>query len=375
MKALEDSDHRPTAELGTLVSLLSAIVDSSEDAIVSKTLDGIITSWNRGAEKIFGYTAAEAIGQSIRIIIPPERQSEEDYVLGQLRLGHKVEHFETVRLTKDGRRLDISLTVSPVKDPNGRVVGASKIARDITEKKQIDLERELARQQLLDAISARDDFIAIAAHELRNPLNVLLLIWRLLDRTVRPGNSDQVKNLLDKSRVQLERLGALIDRLLDVARVQAGTFEMYLERFDLIGLIREVVNRFAVENSATSISLELEPQIEGTWDRLRLDQVFTNLISNAVKYGAGKPIEVRASSVGNQVLVSIKDHGAGISGEDLPRIFDRFGRGAASSADRGLGMGLWITRQIVEAHGGTVVADSTIGKGSSFSVRLPLQPE
>jgi PAS domain S-box-containing protein len=136
---------RSGVEVDTLVSLLSSVVDSSEDAIVSKTLDGIITSWNRAAEKIFGYTAEEAIGRSIRLIIPPERQQEEDYVLGQLRRGEKVDHFETERLTKDGRRLDISLTVSPVRDATGKVVGASKIARDITEKKQLERERELAQ--------------------------------------------------------------------------------------------------------------------------------------------------------------------------------------------------------------------------------------
>jgi signal transduction histidine kinase len=254
------------------------------------------------------------------------------------------------------------------------VVGASKIARDITEKKQLEQDREFVRQQLVEAVAARDDFIAVAAHELRNPLNVLMLVWQLLDRVSGySARSSQVKNLFEKSRIQLERLGALIDRLLDVARVQAGTFDLYLESFDLSALIREVVNRFVIENSAIPITLELEPRIEGTWDRLRLDQVFTNLVSNAIKYGMEKPIVVSTSVSGDQVLVKVQDEGVGLSAEDLTRIFDRFERVNTSSPNKGLGLGLWITKQIVEAHCGTVLVDSEIGRGSTFSVRLPLR--
>jgi PAS domain S-box-containing protein len=376
LKDSEETTRRSGIEVDALVSLLSAIVDSSEDAIVSKTLHGIITSWNRAAERIFGYTAEEAIGRSIRLIIPPERQQEEDYVLAQLRRGEKVEHFETMRLTKDGRRLDISLTVSPIRDAAGRIVGASKIARDISEKKRLEREQELMRQQLVEAVAARDDLIAVAAHELRNPLNVLTLVWQLLDRVAtHPGKSGQVKTLFEKSRVQLERLGALIDRLLDVARVRAGSFDLYKETFDLSGLIREVVARFVMENSAISISLELEPCLEGTWDRLRLDQVITNLVSNAIKYGREKPIAVSSSTKGGDALVRVQDNGIGISAQDLPRIFDQFGRAPtpSSASNPGLGMGLWITKQIVMAHGGTIRVESEDGRGSTFIVRLPLQ--
>jgi PAS domain S-box-containing protein len=370
----KEPGYNSKIETDALASLLSAIVDSSEDAIVSKTLDGIITSWNRSAEKMFGYTAAEAVGRSIRLIIPAERQSEEDYVLDQIGRGKKVEHFETVRVRKDGTRLDISLTVSPVRDRTGTVIGASKIARDITEKKQLEREREIAQQQLVQAVAARDDFIAVAAHELRNPLNVLMLVWRLLERVVGySSQSREVKNLFDKSRAQLERLGALIERLLDIARVQAGTFDLYRERFDLVALIRDVVNRFATEHSKISISSRLEPRLEGTWDRLRLDQVITNLVSNAIKYGQGKPIMVAASSTGDDVLLKVQDQGIGIAPEDLGRIFERFGRADTSSANRGLGMGLWITRQIVEAHGGSVRVESECGLGSTFFVQLPRQ--
>ncbi|MBV8807107.1 MAG: HAMP domain-containing histidine kinase, partial [Acidobacteriaceae bacterium] len=247
------------------------------------------------------------------------------------------------------------------------------IARDITDKKQLERERELARQQLAEAVASRDELIAVAAHELRNPLNVLTLVWQLMERMADdPSRSRQVKALFEKSRVQLERLGALIDRLLDVARVQAGSFDLYCENFDLSELIREVVSRFKIEHSAVPISLELEDHIEGRWDRLRLDQVITNLMSNALKYGMENAVVVSASSINGHVLVKVQDQGIGILPKDSTRIFDRFRHASTSPPNKGLGMGLWITKQIVTAHGGTIRVESELGEGSTFIVELPL---
>jgi PAS domain S-box-containing protein len=353
-----------------LVSLLSAIVNSSDDAIVSKTLDGIVTSWNPAAERMFGYTAAEAIGRSIRLIIPPELQAEEDFVLNQIRRGQKVDHFETVRQTKDGRRLDISLTVSPIRDAEGVVVGASKTARDITDKKEMERERESTRLQLAQALAARDEFIAVAAHELRSPLNALVLLWQLLERIPGLSVTPAARKYIERSRMQLARLSSLVDRLLDVTRVRFGTFDLSREKFELTGLIREVANRFATESCA--LSLELEPRIEGVWDRLRIDQVVSNLVSNAIKYGKGKPIVVTASVDGDHAVLSVRDNGDGISSADFDRIFERFERVAERSQCAGLGLGLWITKRIVESHDGTVAVESELGKGSTFIVRLPL---
>lgn len=353
-------------------ALLSAIIESSDDAIISKTLDGIVTSWNAAAEKMFGFTVAEAIGQSIRMIIPPERQEEEDYVLNQIRSGEKVDHFETIRQTKDGRRLNVSLTVSPVRDAEGLVVGASKIVRDVTLQKETERERNAAMEKLAKALAERDEFIAVAAHELRNPLNVLTLLWRLMDRTLDRSRTSADGSLFEKSGAQLARLSSLVDRLLDVTRIRSGTFDLYLETFDLSSLIREVANRFTIANSAIPISLQLEPRIEGTWDQLRIDQVVTNLVSNAVKYGLEKPIAITAFRNDHQAIITVRDGGIGISPEHLNSIFERFVRATTCSKSEGLGMGLWITKQIVEAHGGTVVADSELGKGSIFTVRIPL---
>jgi PAS domain S-box-containing protein len=354
--------------------LLSAIVESSHDAIVSKTLDGVITSWNKAAERIFGYTAQEAIGRSIRIIIPPECQAEEDYILSQIRRGQWIDHFETVRQAKDGRRLSISLTVSPIRNAQGVIVGASKIARDITEQKRLQAEREellareqAMRQELAEAVAARDELIAVAAHELRNPLNALALSWQLLYRMADdPTKASQLQSFLARSRTHLDRLSALIDRLLDIARVRAGTLDLHRERFDLSGLLREIVGRFAAEDPGLPISLELASRIEGEWDRLRIDQAIANLVSNAVKYGAGKPIVVGASLDGRDVVVSVRDHGVGIARKDLSRIFDRFERGVGRSREDGSSLGLCIAKRIVEAHGGNVVAESALGQGSAL---------
>jgi PAS domain S-box-containing protein len=361
-------------------ALLSAIVDSSYDAIASKNLNGIVTSWNRTAKGLFGYTAAEMIGQSITKIIPTELWGEENHLLACIRRGEKVEHFETIRQAKDGRRLNVSLTISPVRDSRGVIIGASKIARDITEKKRLEREREelLAREQLAsrrlqEAVAARDELIAVAAHELRNPLNVFLLTIELLDRlSATPAGLDKARTLLAKTRKQLNHMSALIDRLLDVTRVRAGTFELYRERFELGGLLNEVVGRFRNENPALPLSLKLDAAIEGEWDRLRIDQAVTNLISNAVKYGMQKPIDVSARVVGGDAVVRVRDHGPGIPPEDQLRIFDRFEHVTETLSSRGLGLGLWITRQIVQAHGGTIFAKSEMGKGSTFVMNLPL---
>jgi PAS domain S-box-containing protein len=367
--------------------LLSAIVDSSDDAIISKTLDGIIMSWNRAAESMFGYTAAEAIGRHISLIIPHERHAEEEMVLEHIWRGDKIDHFETIRQAKDGRRLNISLTVSPVKDDQGRIIGASKSARDITEKKRLEHERqeqlellekevrarEKAQAILAEALNARDDFIAVAAHEFRNPLNVFVLTLQLLHRVARDTvGASQVQELVEKSRVQVGRLSLLVDRLLDVTRIRTGTFELRREMFDLGGLIREVVSRFASEPCPAPISLDLELGIAGYWDRIRLDQALTNLLSNAIKYGRQKPISVSASVENNHAVVRVLDQGIGISPENLTQIFERFERIATKSGKEGLGLGLWITKQIVEAHGGKIAAESKPEEGSVFTISLPI---
>jgi PAS domain S-box-containing protein len=391
-----------------VISLLAAIVDSSADAIVSKTLDGMITSWNRGAERMFGYSAAEAIGRNITLIIPPERHAEEEHVLACIRRGESVRQFETIRRAKDGRLLDISLSVSPVRDADGRIIGASKLACEITESKRLARQRdellireqaalrevqrtnrllneqvELLRQEVLarqkaeaelaEALDARDEFIAVAAHELRNPLNVSVLTLQVLHRASSdPSRSPQMHIPAEKLGDQLRRLSGLIDQLFDMTQIRSKGFELYRETFDVCDLIKEVAARFVAMHSNITISLDLTTGIQGTWDRTRIDQAVTNIMSNAIKYGRQRPITVNASIDGREAVVRIKDQGVGMSHEVLERIFDRFERGAHGSRKDGLGLGLWITKKIVDAHGGSIVAESEPEKGTVFIMRLPL---
>src|SRR5689334_15383868 len=218
---------RPDWQADVTAARLASIIESSDDAIVSKTLDGIITSWNRGAEQMFGYSAAEAIGQHITLIIPLERHAEEDNVLAHIRRGEKIDHYETVRQAKDGRKLDISLTVSPIKDAQGRVVGASKIARDITLRKRADEERErlmarveAARRTAEEANRLKDDFLATVSHELRNPLNSIVGWAGLL----RSGTLDEkaVARAVDAILRSAQAQDQIISDLLDVARIVNG---------------------------------------------------------------------------------------------------------------------------------------------------------
>jgi PAS domain S-box-containing protein len=360
-------------------AILSAVVNSSDDAIISKTVRGVILTWNKAAEGMFGYSESEAIGQNITLIIPPERRAEEEYVLEQILQGKKVDHFETVRLTKDGRKLDISLTVSPITSEKGEILGASKIARNITERKRLEREREAllaaeqeARRELTEALSIRDEFVGVAAHELRSPLHSAMMSVELLRRlSANPEGLPRLRSHIEKIKTQLDRFTLLVDRLLDVTRIRAGIFQLSLEKFKLGRLIHEVVDRFP--NERIEISLDVEQNVEVCWDRVRTDQAITNLVSNAVKYGQKKPILLAASADSSCAIVSVRDEGIGISPDGMKRVFDRFERLSPNAGVDGMGLGLWITKQIVEKHGGTISVESTLGKGSIFTISLPLK--
>jgi PAS domain S-box-containing protein len=361
-----------------LMGWTTAIIDSSQDAIISKTLDGRIRTWNKAAEKTFGYRAEEVVGQPMMLIIPPELRGEEEEILGRISCGERVDHLETVRLTRDGRRVDISAAISPIKDASGKVIGASNVAREITQRKLAELEREriLRREQescrrLAEAVAARDEFLAMAAHELRKPLHVFrLMLFRLYTSL---KDAPEVTSIHQKCEGQLDRLSSLVDRLLDVARAQTGQFDLHIETFDLCNLVREVVGRFSTERPEIPIYTDLDETIAGRWDRLWIDEALTNLLSNAIKYGNMKPIVARAFSVDGYAILKVCDGGSGIRTADLERIFDRFERATHQPEDRtlGIGLGLWITKRIAEAHGGTVSAESEFGNGSVFTLTLP----
>lgn len=543
-------------------ALLAAIVQSSSDTIFSKTLDGIITSWNPAAERMYGYTAEEIIGKSVNLLVPGDLPGEIPTMLDRVARGERIEHHETRRVRKDGTEVSVSISVSPIQNTSGDIIGAATIARDITERVRMEEERgrllagekhareaaewarervsflaaasavlgtsldveatltnlawlavprvadfctvlildetgelrrlvaahvdperialaeelerrypptpdsgtyrilttgepdmvevitdemlvrgardpdhlrlmreleigsyisaplvargrilgvislvmaesgrhyssedlslvmDLARRagtavdnaalytEVQEALRLREEFLSIASHELRTPLTALQLQVQLLRRQIGAGGAipvDLSSRVVEGVERQVKRLGRLTNDLLDVSRIAAGRFELDTSRFDLGTLAEEVVARFEDELAAAGSAVEVRRTgpASGTWDRHRLDQVIANLLSNAVKYGAGRPIRVQVSADGTSACLSVSDEGHGIAEENLIRIFERFERVETVSRTAGLGLGLFIARQIVEAHGGTIRAESVPDRGSTFIVELP----
>ena len=272
-------------------ALLAAIVESSDDVIVSKTLDGTITSWNPAAERTFGYTAAEAVGRNIRLIIPPDRWSEEDEVLARIRRGERVDHFETIRRAKDGHLINVSLVISPVKDESGKIVGASKVARDITDRKLMEQERErllslerLSRERAEEANRLKDEFLAVVSHELRSPLNAIMGWASLLQAR---DLDEQTSRAIETIQRNAQTQNQLIGDLLDVSRIVSGQLRLNIRPFELASVIRAAIEVIRPSAEAKSILIDtlLDPSAGPvTGDPDRLQQVFWNLLSNAVKF-------------------------------------------------------------------------------------------
>src|SRR5688572_5034252 len=219
---------------------LAAIVESSDDAIVSKTLEGVITSWNKGAERIFGYTAEEAVGRSITMLIPADRQAEEPEILRRILTGERVDHFETIRQRKDGRLINVSVTISPVRGPGGRIIGASKVARDVTEQKRVEQELKAAKEAAEAASRAKDDFLSVLSHELRTPLTPVLAAVSFLANN--PAVTvEELRGHPDMIRRNVETEARLVDDLLDLTRIARGKIRLHFEVADAHAVARNAV--------------------------------------------------------------------------------------------------------------------------------------
>lgn len=252
----------------------------------------------------------------------------------------------------------------------------------------LELGEELARRvvaamenarlfkEARDAIGIRDDFLSIAGHELRTPLTALQLQVLSIERMLK-GEIDveKIRARAEKAARNVVRLSTLVNELLDISRISAGRLTLQLSQFDLSEPVFEVLGRMADElvRAGCTIDVKLEGELRGSWDRLRIEQIVTNLVSNATKYGQGKPIEVRLSPRAGKACLSVRDFGVGISPEDQKRIFERFERAVPSRHSWGLGLGLWIARQLIEAHGGTIRVESAPGAGATFEVELALE--
>ncbi|HZQ35444.1 MAG TPA: PAS domain S-box protein [Dehalococcoidia bacterium] len=481
--------------------LLAAVVACSHDAILTKTMDGTITSWNAGAERLYGYTAAEAIGQPVTLIIPPEQPDEFPAIMARLARGERVEHFETVRRHKDGHHIDVSLTVSPLISADGAILGASAVARDIGERKRLEAERrrqdaalrasEEKYRSLFGSISQgfcilevlwtaggeasdlrylevnpafeqqtglrhatgktardlygglepswlatvagvartgepvryqdyvaaldrwfdvyffrlpepnedriaaiftdvtarmrreaeREAFIAAMTHDLKSPLATIQGTAQLLARRAQRAESvasGQLNPGLATIQTATGRMAAMLNELLDVARIQQGrALDLQLADCDLVALCREVLAEQQALTTRHTLQLDCElTTVVGRWDRARLERVLRNLVGNAVKYspaGGAVRMAVQEDSRTAEVVLSVTDEGLGIPAADLPELFRAFRRGRnVTDQIPGSGIGLVSVQQVVEQHGGSVSATSVEGKGSSFVVRLPL---
>ncbi len=333
---------------------LAAIIHDSDDAIITKRMDGIITSWNPAAERLFGYTAREMIGQRISMIMPADMEDEFPGIMRRLARGEHIDHYETIRRTKSGRMIDVSVSISPIRNSAGRIVGASDITRDISDR------RALERKQR--------EFLAMVAHDLRSPLTSIKGFAQLMQRRETYSSTGTAAIL---NQVQL--IERLVEDVLEITRLDENRQDVTFAPVDLTALVQAIIDRTQALLPTERIALHAPDEaVGGTWDVLRIEQALGNVLSNAVKYAPTGPIDVTLTPADTYVEITVRDHGHGIPADDLPRVFERFYRvpGEPSNA-RGVGLGLTITRTLVEAHGGSVAITSEIGKGTSVTIQLP----
>ena len=362
---------------------LAAIVESSQDAIIGKDLEGVVTSWNKSAEKIFGYTAAEMKGTSLMRLIPSEFRGEEVQILAKVKRGEKIEHYDTVRLTKDGRRIDISVTLSPIKDIAGNVVGVSKIARDITELKAAEKLRELnigleqsvaERTEQLQAVNQElEAFSYSVSHDLRAPLRHLVGFVAMLHQDAGPTLSEKSLRYLETISQSARRMGKLIDDLLAFSRTGRAGVKKSEVNLDL--LIPEIVADLSGDISGRKINWIIHP-LPVLWaDRALLRQVLINLISNSVKFTGGRTeatIEIGPIPGGdNENVTFIRDNGAGFDPRYAGKLFGVFQRLHSETEFEGTGIGLANVERIIKRHGGRVWAEGAVDVGATFFFSIP----
>ena len=356
----------------------AAIIASSDDAIISKTLDGIVLTWNAAAERLFGYTAEEILGHSVRILIPDDRQHEADEVLSRVAGGQRLEHYETLRRKKDGTLVPVSLTISPILNGEGVVVGASKIARDITERVRADQEHRRILEIARGANRLKDEFLATLSHELRTPLNAIGGYARLMQVGLLTG--DKQRSAVDTIVRNASSLGQMIEDVLDVSRIVSGKVRLNVQPVEMSSVIREAVETAQPAADAKKIHLDVivDPRgtlVSGDPDRLR--QVLWNLCANAIKFtDKGGHVQVRLERVNSHIEATVSDNGIGISPDFLPHLFERFSQADAGAArlHGGLGLGLAICKHLIELQGGRILAYSDgPGRGSTFQIALPVR--
>jgi PAS domain S-box-containing protein len=349
-----------------------------EYAIFMLDPQGIVRTWNRGAERIKGYRAEEIVGSHFsRFYTEADvRAGKPERELARAAAEGMVED-EGLRVRKDGSTFTADVIVTALRDPSGELRGFAKVTRDVTERQRAERERtRLAQAE--EATRARDQFLGIASHELRTPITALGLQAQSLLRIAERAPERPLAEVVPRVRTlhrQTARLAHLVQALLDVTQVSAGKLALRREPLDLVDVVRDAMGRWreALARAGCPLELRVDRSVPGEWDRLRVEQVIDNLLENAVKFGAGKPVEIVVDASNGSAHLAVADHGIGISPDDQRRIFERFERAVPETHYGGFGLGLWIVRNIVEAHGGDIRVSSEPGKGSRFHVTLPAQ--
>jgi two-component system CheB/CheR fusion protein len=359
---------------------LSAIVEDADDAIISKNLNGVIQTWNVGAEKIFGYKAEEVIGKHISFLLHPGHTDEVSGILGKIAAGEHIEHYETVRMRKDGKTIPVSLTVSPIKDPKGKIVGASKIAHDVTERKKAEEELRQAKEAAEATNRAKSQFLANMSHELRTPMSGVL---GMLELALEGPVEEEQREYLEMAHKSAHSLLRILNDILDMSRIEAGKLAFEEKPFPLWKCVAGAVDVLIPEmrrkglDCSFSVADEVPERVVG--DQVRLRQVLTNLIGNAVKFTERGKVIIEVHGGGKtpagkqEITFSIIDTGIGIPGDTKEILFKSFSQIDNSNTRRfgGTGLGLAISREIVERMGGFISFESEEGVGSTFSFTVP----
>ena len=364
---------------------LASIVESAPDAVIGTDLEDRITSWNRGAERLFGLTAEETVGQMFSFHLPPDRLEERPALVARVAKGEEVRNFETVRTRSDGTPVDISLTISSVRDTTGKVVGFATIAQDITNRKRVEAEREGLMHELEDQNERlreldrlKDEFVALVSHELRTPLTSIRGYLELVLDGEAGDLTDEQRQFLGVVERNAHRLLALVGDLLFLAQVDAGKLSLEMGAVDLASIAAEAVEtaRPLAEEKGVTLTLASSPLPLLAGDRIRLAQLLDNLVSNGIKFTpSGGRVDVRVRGEQAAAVVEVRDTGMGIPVDEQEHLFDRFFRTskATEQAIPGTGLGLAISKAIVHAHGGQIAVASDEGQGTSFRVALPIR--
>ena len=350
--------------------LLVKCIESIEDyAIFILDTEGMIQTWNHGARKIKGYFADEVIGKHFSMFYTDD-ESSRLHPQRSLMIASEKGRFEEEgwRVRKSGEKFYVNVVLTALKNDDGDVIAFSKVTRDLSDKQRIS--------ELEESIRMRDEFISVASHELRTPVTKILLNLQFVKRTTE-SMTEKLMKALDVCETSTKELISIMDNLVDVSRLRLGQLEIRRTKTNITTIVLNVLTKFKdqIRLSGNHVSFVHDGDIIGYWDQTRLDQLFTNLLSNGIKYAEGKPIKLELKCDGSSVLFSIQDEGPGIPYHKQPTIFERFERAADTRKISGLGLGLYVSRQIVEAHKGQISLESQPGKGARFTVVIPVKQE